>query len=250
MTAADLLRSADGIRWTNEDGDADTMRLLPPLSPGELRELERRLPCPLPPDARGMFAVGRGLDGGPLESLALNGVDGNGEPLDFELFPFALPIAHDGFGNHWVVALSARSTRWGPVWYLCHDPPVAAWQCADVAEFLDGVLRLAGPSPAGPLEEMHERWASRVWGENPGVQARDAALASAAASGDAVLRDFAASLEPEWLVVDLRTARPGDGISWGRWGPRTPLRRAGDEPIFAYAPRSWRQRVSTWLTGR
>jgi hypothetical protein len=76
-----------------------------------------------------------------------------------------------------------------------------------------------------------------VWKENPGTL-----TVAEAASGDATLASFASSLEPEFTVIDLRTAPVGMGFSWGRFGPTTVVRRHGEERVFAYgADRSQRR---------
>ncbi len=57
------------------------------------------------------------------------------------------------------------------------------------------------------------------------------------------LRGFAEELGPDHYIVDLRAAQPGDGFSWGRFGPRTPIRRLGTKRVFAYQRRSRWQRL-------
>jgi len=70
-----------------------------------------------------------------------------------------------------------------------------------------------------------------VWRRNPGVIDH----ATASSSLDPSLRAFAATLREEFQIVDLRRVDPGMGFSWGRYGPRTEVRRYGYERIFAYA---------------
>lgn len=241
MSAADHLRRLEGLSWSDEDRKRRVFAVLPPLSPEELAALERRLPCPLPDDARALLAVGRGVDGGPLESVDFGG--GLEDRLEFELFPHVLPIAHDGYGNYWVLDLLPESTRWGPVYFVCHDPAVVVYQCADVAEFLDGMLAMARPPHKGPLDDVHEGASGRIWAEQPGAVSQAAALASA----DPELRAFAETLSPEWWIVDLRGATTGAGLAWGHFGPRSRLARYGTLAVFAYAPPvkpvSWWQRL-------
>jgi len=69
-------------------------------------------------------------------------------------------------------------------------------------------------------------------------------------SADTVLRDFARGLDDGWFIRDLRHAQPGDGMPIARFGPKTPLARAGREFVFAYGSRTRAQRLKTWLTGR
>ena len=86
----------------------------------------------------------------------------------------------------------------------------------------------------------------RVWRTNPGTIAHAAALAST----DETIRAFAATLDETWTVVDMRAAEPGFGFSWGRFGPRTRLRRHGDARLFAYAPPERKPGLLSRLLGR
>ena len=62
-------------------------------------------------------------------------------------------------------------------------------------------------------------------------------------SEDEDLVAFAQSLGNDFLICDLRNPRVGDGFSWGRYGPRTVLKRFGDKRIFAYQirPSLWQR---------
>ena len=81
---------------------------------------------------------------------------------------------------------------------------------------------------------MHEDRLFNVWGKNPGAQSYEDAMAAT----DSALRDFAATLDPTFEIVDLRNAAVGFGFSWGRYGPQTVIRRAGELPIFAVQKRA------------
>jgi hypothetical protein len=69
-----------------------------------------------------------------------------------------------------------------------------------------------------------------VWRDDPGVLDRRSALA-----GDEDLHAFAEALDDRFVFVDLRSPEPGMGFSWGRYGPRTEIRRHGYVRLFAYA---------------
>jgi cell wall assembly regulator SMI1 len=250
--AVQLLRDAAGRRIVDEDGNETTIALAPPLSAAELVTLEASIPCALPPDARELLSFARGFDGGPLESLDFAGVD---EPIFDEVSPCALPIAHDGFGNFWVVDLTSDSTHWGPVVYICHDPPVVVHQCDDIATFIADVLRLAESPWDGPVDDVHEKHSMRIWRQNPHAVSRDVVLGHDSADTadvkppDAVLRAFAERLTSEHFITDRRDAKTGDGFSWGRFGPQTPVTRAGNDRIFAVQRVSRGSRIRHFFLG-
>jgi hypothetical protein len=242
-TPLEIVRAADGRQVVDEDGNVETIRLLPGLSDEELRRLEAMIPCPIPTDVRDLLSYTRGFEGSPIESVDFGGFF---EPIFEELFPCALPIAHDGYGNYWVVDLISTTTEWGPILYVCHDPPVIVYQCADLATFIEDVLRLAEPPYDGPIDAVHEEHSMRIWRENPGAVPRDEVLVST----DESIRRFAEQLTSEHYVVDLRRATIGDGFSWGRFGPKTAVSRAGEERVFAYQRRSSASRLRKFFRGR
>ena len=81
------------------------------------------------------------------------------------------------------------------------------------------------------VNDVHEDRLFDVWRKNPDVIDQP----TAAASSDAALRAFASELPAHFQIVDLRKANPGMGFSWGRYGPRTELRRHDFARIFGYA---------------
>jgi len=85
------------------------------------------------------------------------------------------------------------------------------------------------PPHASLVDDVHEDRLFRVWRENPGAMTQ----AEARASDDPVLAAFAATLDERFFVVDLREVPVGMGFSWGRFGPRTEVRRHGWERVFA-----------------
>jgi hypothetical protein len=226
---ADLFRRLAGLRLKDEDGHEEVLELLPAATEAEIRTLEARLPCPVPDDIRDALRVSKGLANGPLESFSLVDLEGFG--LE-ELLPHAYSIAHDGYGNYWVLDLLAGATTWGPVFYVCHDPPVFAYQSPTIEVFLNEAVAMWQDGPRSPVDLVHEDVVNRIWRENPDAMT-PAALQN---SADSMLRGFAAPLPPTALVVDLRHPALGQGFSWGRFGPKTIVRRAGEERVWAVIP--------------
>jgi cell wall assembly regulator SMI1 len=205
------------------------LELQPPVTEAELQRLESSLPCPIPDDVRAAMRVSRGFSKGPLESFSLVDLEGFG--LE-EAFPCAYSIAHDGFGNYWVLDLLPDTTVWGPVLYACHDPPVIAYQAATIEEFLRDIAAMRQAGARSPVDVVREDLVHRIWREDPGLRSPSALRDSA----DPLLHELASTLPAEALVADLRTPALGDGFNWGRFGPRTIIQRAGTERVWTLTP--------------
>jgi hypothetical protein len=226
MKPLDIIKEAEGTRFEDEDGYFEEFKLLPPLTPGELQQLEARIPCPLPPGVRVLLEYCRGFDG------VLESIDFSGLYPEFgmeEIFPHGVPIAHDGFGNYWVVDLTAQSETWGPIFFVCHDAPVVVFQTDSLAHFISEVIKLGHPPWKSEINDVHETHHARIWRENPGLLTYEQGLQS----GDPDLVKFAEGLDDSWWVIDFREAATGDGFSWGRYGPATVITRYSDKRIFA-----------------
>ena len=209
----------------DEDGDAVVPRLLPGMTEAEIADAEAALSVSYPPDVRALLRRTRGIEG-LLEEIDFSGLL-DGQALD-EIFPRTATIAHDGFGNFWAVDLLRETDEWGPIWFLSHDPPVALLQCDGLGAFLDALTGKFTPHGSTLIDDVHEDRLFTVGRVHPGE------LSEVEIAADPVVAAFAAELGPGWIVVDLRDAVPGLGIAWGRFGPRTELRRHGDLQLFAY----------------
>ena len=228
MNPIDLIKSAQAKELTNEDGESVDLDLLPGLDAEAVAHFESSLPCALPEETRELLLFCRGFEG-----VVADQVDFTGQDLLFGhevLFPHGVPIASDGFGNFWVVDLSPDSTEFGPIWFACHDAPVILYQSAGLSDFLSELFKSCEPPFRSLVDDVHEDRIREVWRTNPNVLTHHDCVEST----DSVLQEFAASLDPSYGIVDLRAANPGDGFSWGRYGPNTVVRRHGNHPVFAY----------------
>lgn len=231
MTPLDLVREASTKEFRSEDGEPISLTLLPGLSDSEIAAFESSLPCPLPSGIRDLLSFCRGFDG-LLESVDFAGLrDGFELP---EVFPQGLPVAHDGYGNYWVVDLLPDSRSFGPIYFACHDAPVILFQSPTIEHFLLELFKLFTPPFKSLIDDVHEDRIFDVWRKNPGVLPHDRCIQSE----DPQLASFARELDPSFQIVDLRNPRVGFGFSWGRYGPKTVLRRFGTQPVFAYQKRS------------
>jgi hypothetical protein len=118
-------------------------------------------------------------------------------------------------------------------------------QAASVQQFVSEVFKKYIPPHKSLVDEVHEDRLFNVWRDNPGVIAH----ANAVASPDPDISAFAAGLDATFDVIDLRDAQIGMGFSWGRYGPKTEVRRFRSKPIFAYQ-RPEKTSLLSWLFGR
>ena len=227
MDPIEEISRAQAAGLVDEDGRPVTLALEPGLAAAEIDRLEAEIGRPLPRELRALLAHTAGIDG------ALDQIDFTGTGLDVgldETFPSGLPIAGDGFGNFWVADLAPAASDVAKVFFACHDPPVILYQGPSIGHFLHETFRMSIAPHDSLVDDVHEDRLFNVWGTNPGVIDH----AQAAVSDDAQLSAFAATLADDFEIVDLRGAEIGMGFSWGRYGPRTELRRHGDELLFAY----------------
>jgi len=228
MIAIEHIKAAQQAKLVDEDGNAISIELSPPLKPEEVDSLQERTGQPLPQELRMLLTFCSGIEG------CLDGIDFTGASMAFEqreVFPNGLPIARDGFGNFWVLDLTPQTATVAPVFFACHDAPVILYQSANVSSFLAEVFRMNTPPYKSLVDNVHEDRLFEVWRRNPGVIDQ----ATASTSSDPVMRSFALELPQHFQIVDLRKVDPGMGFSWGRYGPRTEVRRYGHERVFAYA---------------
>jgi hypothetical protein len=233
-----FLKQTEGTTFVNQDGFMDEFKLLPPLSEQELALLASSIPCPIPGDILELLKFARGFDGTWLEEVHFANPD-RGTLLAGDIFPHALPLANDGLGNSWVVDLTKESQSWGPVFYACHDAPVVVYQTDSLLHFIQEVIRCGNKPWKSEVDDVWGRLSDLIWTENPGVLSFSHCMNSA----DQDLKSFAESLDETWQFVDLRSPVLGDGFSWGRYGPRTVVKRFGEKRIFAYQKKSLGRRI-------
>jgi hypothetical protein len=183
--------------------------------------------APLPAELTAALSETRAIDG-------VEPIDFTGRTMDVEageLSPSGLPIATDGAGNLWLLDLTPDQRETAPVFFLCHDPPVFAFQSPTLGDFLEALFGKYEPPYESLVRDMQAERVHEIWRTNPGVIGRDAALGA-----DVEMSAFAATLGEEFDIVDLRAPQAGMGFAWGRHGPRTELRRHGYVRLFAYGP--------------
>ena len=229
MTAIEQIKTAQRAALVDQDGEPVAIELAPPLTPDQINSVEQRVGQPLPQELRSLLAFCGGIEEGCAPEI-----DFTGARMSFEckeVFPNGLPIGHDGFGNFWVLDVTPETTEAAPIFFACHDAPVVLYQSPDIASFLSELFKMSRPPHKSLIDDVHEDRLFDVWRSNPGVIDQT----TASKSSDSTLRAFASELADNFQIVDLRKVSPGMGFSWGRYGPKTEVRRHGYERMFAYA---------------
>ncbi len=233
----ELLRQSEGTVFVNEDGNSDRFRLLPPWSDQELGSLALQLPCQIPTEIHELLRFAGGFSGTWLEEIRF-AEHLNNFGLD-SVFSNAIALANDGAGNFWAVDLTADSREWGPIFYISHDAPVVVFQTNSLLHFVREVIRGGNPPWESEINQVSGTLSDLMWAENPGVLS----FSFCVNSTDPDLSAFAKGFDETWQFIDLRNPVLGDGFSWGRYGPKTIVKRCGEKRIFAYQKNPFRRRL-------
>lgn len=261
MELIDFLDRISKCEFKGASGSITGIKLLEPLTQSELEQVRCLLPCSMPAEMEACLSYSRGLElvqekrgktqewsGSPNvinEVINWSGLCSDGQYLE-EIMPCSVSIATDGFGNSWNIDITKAASNevWGPVYFVCHDPPVLVYQCSGLEAFLVEVVRELEYPGESQLSLMLKQFAMEVWSKNPGLLPQAEALMS----NDGILNGFAQELDDSYVICDMRSAKLGDGFSWGRFGADAVLKRFYDLPVYAYKrnfanKRSWWKRL-------
>ncbi len=127
---------------------------------------------------------------------------------------YLCPLLDDDTGNFWAMDTVVDPSRLGPIFFVCHDPPVIFYQAYDLATFLDSLLN------------------------GKAMVATDHAIWRAGAAGGVVQGD--------WIVFDLQAEVVGAGAPLSLYYEHpNGLERVGKSLVFRILrrERSWWQRI-------
>lgn len=225
MTLVEQLKTLLNKRYESEDGEEFTVELLPGLSDQEIDEIAKQLPGEtIPPHIRELFRFAKGFTFYGLDEVSFDGVGMFGFE---ELFPSAVQLAGDGFGNFWIVDIDAKG-HWGNVFYVCHDPAVVVKHSDDLSQFLQHVDEYGKDHENAHLNMIHEKIVHDIWKKNSFSTINEAKNAQ-----DSILNQFVKSLPDNFVIADLRNAPNTSGFAWGRQGPRAEIIKCDNELIWA-----------------
>jgi len=205
--------------------------LLPGLSEHEIAQFQEQLPRLLPDEIRQLFLYSSGFAHPLLGTVRFNGVAGG---VEFPLLPSSVSLLGDGCGNFWVADINVSNGVWGPIFFVCHDPPVIAIQARDLADFLSQILLPEETDPTEALKYVQKEAVTKIWMDDPWLTSVD----EARRAQDHAVSKFAGQLPDNFRIADLRSTKVGSGFSWGKAGPDADIRRYGSELIFGVEQRA------------
>ena len=168
MTTWDLLEAS--LRERPKERAEGGIALLPPANERELRALQRYLGSrAVPLELQTLLAHTSGFES------RFGRVDFLGRDMSVETFFDSLPILTDGSGNHWVIDLQSEMDPLGPIFYWCHDPPVAVMQAPTLVAFIEQLLEDPAPERTDWVGFVKNERALQIWRNDPNwIPAADA----------------------------------------------------------------------------
>jgi SMI1 / KNR4 family (SUKH-1) len=212
MTITEQLKLLLNEAYVSEDGDEYKIELLPGLTDNEIDNLVKRLPTgKIPNDVRELLSFTKGFEFYGIDEITFDGVGQFG----FEnIFPYSVQLAHDGFGNFWILDVDSIG-NWGNVFYVCHDPAVVVKHSDNLSQFIDHIDEYGKDIENSNLNIIHEKIVFDIWKSNNGFTE----INEARNSNDDTLKNFALTLADNFVVADLRDKPNKSGFAWGKFGP-------------------------------
>lgn len=211
MSPLQALKQLLNDRFTSEDGKPVQATALKGLTMQEIHDLKKLLPGKgMPDEIVELLRFSSGFKYDFFDAISFI----NADTFNLEaFFPNVVELAGDGAGNFWLLDIDYDG-NWGPVYYACHDPAVIMKQAESLADFIQQVHEWAKLGEDSLFYQLCEQATGKIYKlRNGGFISTDIAKAS----NDQVLREFAATLPPDYLVADLRNKPIGSGFAWGRY---------------------------------
>ena len=213
----------------DEDGEPYDVQFLPGMTCEEIQTFERKLGFPLPKATKELLAFSKGIEGGPMEIIEFAG-----EPIDhlyiLETRNTYLQLSSDGFGDVWFYDFDSTSNDLGPIYFYMHEGPVISYQCKNIIEFMEEVIRFMTPPFKSLIDDVHEFRIKPINALNQDL----IAIPDARNHSDPIVRDFSRQFHDNALLYDFRNAVPGDGFDMRKLRG---IARHDEYPIYALEPR-------------
>ncbi|MBO9152393.1 SMI1/KNR4 family protein [Chitinophaga sp. GCM10012297] len=238
MKPLEQLKAMLGKTYENEDGEEYSIELQPGLSDEEINALRQRLPGNfIPAEIEELLRFAGGFEFYAME-------EGRFDSLEFgmeDLFPHAIQLCGDGFGNFWIVDINA-SGEWGPVYYVCHDPAVLVKHSNNLAEFIAHLDEYGRLLEKSHLDQVHEKIVFDIWETKNGIMEQYE-------KDPGFPPEFIRTLPKLFMIADLTNAPNGAGFAWGKYGPNTRIIRFEDKPVWV-VEKKVKQGFLHWLFHR
>lgn len=211
MSPLQALKELLNDKFYSEDGEVEEINIVKGLTNAEIDGLKQFLPGKgIPDEIAELLRFAAGIKCYFPDNINFSNVD------SFNLeafFPNLVELSGDGLGNFWLVDVDYEG-NWGPVYYACHDPAVIMKQSENLTDF---IRQLHGLFKEGESSLFHQLYDNEPYQINKLLHGGFISHDEATTSEDPVLREFAATLPPDYLVADLRNKPIGSGFAWGRY---------------------------------
>ena len=232
MTPKQLLESILLSQYESEDGDLYKVELHEGLTDSEIQSLKNRLPGHLlPQDIEELLRYSKGFDFRGFDEIQFDAFGYFGME---ELFPYAIQLAGDGYGNFWILDIGVDGS-WNCVYYVCHDPAVVVKQAGNLAQFIQQIDDFGKLNTNSIIGEIHDVIVGEIWEQEITVIERD--------ENDDLARRL--NFPQKFHVGDLKNAPIKSGFAWWKHGPNTRIIRPEDEPLWIIAIGSYKNNDSS-----
>ncbi|MGN6419899.1 MAG: SMI1/KNR4 family protein [Pseudobacter sp.] len=232
MSPIQALKALLNDRFTSEDGKEIRATALKGLTMPEIDDLRKLLPGKgMPDEIVELIRFSSGFKYDFFDEISFI----NADTFNLEaFFPNVVELAGDGTGNFWLLDIDYEG-NWGPVYYACHEPAVIMKQAESLTDFIKQIHNWAKQGDDALFFQLCDEGVNKI------RKLRNGGFIStqtAKSSNDPVLRDFAATLPPEYLVADLRNKPIGSGFAWGEYySVKDKDIRCKDLPLWGLKPK-------------
>lgn len=225
MTNLEIIQEIKQSTFTDEDGEQYQLEFQSPVSEEEIEHLRKRFPNhTIADEIVQILKVTRGWDGFGPEMVYFDAIDQFGFT---ELSPHSITLGHDGFGNNWILDISANGNL-GKVFFACHDPAVFMINSQNVNQYLNHLLEFYKTPSNSHLTTIEDQTVIEAWRNNTNlISKNDFQKMNPGLS--AFLNRFEGE---DWSVADLRKGNNKEGFPWGKLGPNQLTKRHPTELIW------------------
>ncbi len=225
MTNLEIIQELRESTFIDEDGQEFKLEFQKGLTKEEIEDYKSQFPNKtIDPELIEILRVTSGWEGYGPSPIIFDNATCYGYS---ELTPNATALAHDGFGNYWVLDLDDNGNL-GKVFFSCHDPAVIVLNSQSLNEFLFHLLEFYKDPSNNHLNEIHDKTAFSIWKSGGSTVSKKEFI-----NANPEFRIFLSKyVGDNWTIADLRKSENKDGFAWGKYGPNQLIERHPSKLIW------------------